>query len=97
MALILPGSPEYEMTLGMLPLGWQHDAHRFSGNYAFVADSETGLLRTVDGRGFQEYLLGGEYDERLAQMGYGNSDDDLPIEWGDLSDISEMEFCWIDF
>lgn len=95
--LILPGSFEYEMALGALPLGWQHDAHRFFGNYAFVADSETGLLRTVDGLGFQEYLLGGEYEERLAAMGYEDDEDSVLTDWGDLTDVSDLEFCWIDF
>lgn len=70
-SLILPGDIEFEQTLSNIPPNWLEVANKNNGNYAFVADSETGLLRTVNGDDFREYLLGGEYDERLATMGYG--------------------------
>lgn len=98
--LILPGSVEYEVALGTLPFGWRHDAHRLSGECAFVADGETGLLRTVSTREMWDYVFSGEYDERLAKTDSCEIWEDLlPEEWGDLSDseLSELEFCWIDF
>lgn len=72
--LILPGSEEFEDTLAMsLPIGWQHTANANSGDYGFVVDSQTGLLRIENSAGVREYVNGGEYDERLELI----EDDDL--------------------
>jgi len=51
---------------------------RFNGDYGFVADSQTGMLRVENYQGIREYVNGGEYDERLEWI-----DDDL--------DFLEME------
>ena len=67
--LILPGEWEFEETLAsVLPFGWQDLAHRLGGDYGFVVDSESGLLRVESGKGVREYLEGGEYDERLEAI-----------------------------
>lgn len=67
--LLLPGDEEFEDTLATtLPLDWQQMAYVYGGNYGFVADSETGLLRTECFAGLQEYELGGEYEERLLTI-----------------------------
>lgn len=67
--LLLPGDPEYEDTLATtLPFDWQEVATYHGGDYGFVVDSETGLLRVEDSVGITEYVEGGEYDERLAQI-----------------------------
>lgn len=64
--LILPGDEEFDLTLGTaLPPNWEESAAKFSGEYSFVASSETGLLRPVSAAELEEYLEGGEYRERL--------------------------------
>lgn len=66
--LILPGSPEFEETLGIaLTPGWKDYAARHNEIY-FVVD-ESGLMRPVNHRELTEYLEGGEYDQRLEQIG----------------------------
>lgn len=68
--LILPGSFEFDEALAMtLPFDWQDYANRNSGDYGFVVDSQTGLLRVTDSKGICEYVEGGEYDERLEAIG----------------------------
>lgn len=75
--LILPGDPEYDLTLATaLPPDWKTKAAQWSGEYGFVVDIETGMLRVVDSKQLQEYAFGGEYDERLEQIG----------EWEDCFD-----------
>lgn len=59
-SLIYPGHPEFDQVLCTLPPG-ESD----SGDTAFVADSVTGILRAVGRKELDDYLLGGEYDERL--------------------------------
>lgn len=64
--LILPGDPEFDLSLATaLPPNWQSVAGQHSGDYGFVADSQTGILRIENSRGIAEYVRGGEYDERL--------------------------------
>jgi len=66
--LILPGDPEFDEVLGQtLTPGWKDYAARNNEVY-FVAD-EAGLLRPVNARELDEYLEGGEYDQRLEQIG----------------------------
>lgn len=65
--IILPSDSEFDETLcTTLPLNWQAIASQYSGDYGFVVDSESGLLRVENSRGIREYVEGGEYDERLA-------------------------------
>lgn len=67
--LILPGDPEYDFTLStVIPPDWQISADQWNGDYGFVVDSETGLMRVEDSKGITEYLHSGEYDERLDQI-----------------------------
>lgn len=67
--IILPGSEEFDETLALaLPTGWYEFACRHSGNYGFVVDSESGLVRVESLTGVREYVEGGEYDERLKQV-----------------------------
>lgn len=67
--LILPGSLEFEETLATtLPPGWQDVAYQSSGEYGFVVDPETGMMRIANSRELTEYVEGGEYDERLNSI-----------------------------
>lgn len=87
--LLLPGDLEFEQTLATPPPDWRRVAEQTGGSYAFVADSESGLLRTVDGLGCREYLLGGEYDQRLSTM-YDSEEDELL----DLDGVDELYIDW---
>lgn len=72
--LYLPGDPEYEWTLGnRLPPCPLTDDH------VFVARAGSGLLEPASESEMQEYLLGGEYDDRLSEI----PDDDEDWEWTD--------------
>lgn len=74
--LVLPGMDEFEDTLmTTLPYDWQQIAHAASGDYGFVVDVESGLLRCEDFAGLHEYEQGGEYDERLSAI----EDDDWEL------------------
>ncbi len=67
--LILPGTPEFDFTLGTcVPPDWKDAAFSLFGEYTFVADSETGLLKVASFKDTDEYLYGGEYEERLNQI-----------------------------
>ncbi|MBD1925760.1 hypothetical protein H6F74_05615 [Trichocoleus sp. FACHB-90] len=68
--LVYPGDPDFESVLGsILPFDWREEAWKSCGDYCFVADSESGLLRTATPAETREYLEGGEYEERLASIG----------------------------
>jgi hypothetical protein len=61
--LILPGDPLFDATLGMvLP------PSPLSTEVCFVARVGSGILEPVTAAQAREYLLGGEYDERLSQL-----------------------------
>lgn len=67
--LILPGDFEYDETLAaVLPPNWQSQVNAWNGDYGFVVDSQTGMLRVENSQGIREYVNGGEYDERLEQI-----------------------------
>lgn len=68
--LILPGDPDFHFTLSQaLPPGWREVADRIGKNVCFVASVETGLLRPATPDELNEYLWGGEYDQRLEENG----------------------------
>ena len=64
--IILPGDPEFDLTLGTsLPLDW----NQHSSEFAFVARAGSGILETVSMDELEDYLYGGEYDDRLQEIG----------------------------
>lgn len=68
-ALILPGDPLFNLTLATSrPPNWQEVAERSGDHAAYVACSASGILRPVDRRNLDEYVFGGEYDDRLADL-----------------------------
>jgi len=68
--LILPGDPEYYLTLGgNLPPGWDQVRAQTNGSFALVARAGSGLLEAVPWDEVEEFLEGGEYDQRMAEMG----------------------------
>lgn len=66
--LILPGHPLFDETLGeAIPPNWREVAARQEG-ICFVASPETGLMRPATAAETTEYLMGGEYGQRLEQI-----------------------------
>lgn len=65
--LYLPGDPGFNETLLTPRPDWQHIAAQDGDTYAFVVGSD-GLARPVTSEELDEYLEGGEYDERLADI-----------------------------
>lgn len=67
--LILPGDPLYDLTLGgCLPPGWETTAAASGGNFALVARAGSGILEAVPAWEVEEYLEGGEYEQRLEEI-----------------------------
>lgn len=75
--LILPGDPEFSATLATPPPNWRQVAANLSGEYAFVARTGSGLLEPVSFRELDEYLDGGEYDERMGEIAGEGDEDEL--------------------
>lgn len=74
--LILPGDPEFDLTLFLAPPpDWRETADRVGEQVCFVASAGSGILRPADPNEVEEYLLGGEYDEMMGDY------DDLDDDW----------------
>ena len=68
--ILLPGDYFYDLTLATsVPADWQVTAAQDSNGYAFVADVDSGLMRSVTSEELEDYLYGGEYEERLISIG----------------------------
>lgn len=80
--LLLPGDPGFQEILGMaLPPGWQQSAAKLSGEFAFLADAETGALRVGSFDELDDYIEGGEYEARLRNAGDDDALDDLLVTY----------------
>lgn len=80
-SLILPGDPEFDFTLAAtLPFNWQETAAEYSGDYGFVVDSQSGLMRVENSQGIREYVHGGEYDARLEFIAEDIDDEFIWVE-----------------
>ena len=66
--LILPGNPLFDLTLATSRPDWRDTAARDGTTYAFVAEAGSGLMRPVTESELEDYLYGGEYDARLAEI-----------------------------
>jgi hypothetical protein len=94
--LILPGDSEFNATLSQLPPGWESQVNT-KGCFGFVPDAAAGgVLRAVDNGEFQDYVLGGEYEQHQQNL-YGDMyvQPDEP-EWleGELKGIEEFYIDW---
>ncbi|NER84498.1 MAG: hypothetical protein F6K42_34245 [Leptolyngbya sp. SIO1D8] len=68
--IMLPEHPLFEVILSSVkPPGWRQASERLGDETNYVADPETGLLRTATPDELMDYVWGGEYDERLEQLG----------------------------
>jgi hypothetical protein len=68
--LILPGDPLFDLTLATaIPPGWRQTADQCGQQVAFVAaPGDGGLLRPATPAELEDYLEGGEYDDRQAEL-----------------------------
>jgi hypothetical protein len=94
--LILPGDPEFNVTLSCIPPGWEKQVNS-KGCFGFVPDAAAGgVLRAVNNFEFQDYVLGGEYEQHQQNL-YG--DMYVPpegAEWveDDLKNVEEFYIDW---
>lgn len=65
--LILPGHPLFDITLLTPRPDWRQTAAQ-DEQYAFVVEPGSGLSRPATQLELEEYLYGGEYDERLEEI-----------------------------
>ncbi len=69
--LILPGDEQFNATLSQMPPGWESTANA-KGCFGFVPDAAMGgVLRGVSNAEFQDYILGGEYEQHQQNV-YGD-------------------------
>jgi len=66
--IILPGDPGWDWTLTQPPPDWRNMAAKDPDGFAFVFEP-SGIMRVATSTDLEEYLYGGEYDERLAEIG----------------------------
>ncbi|WP_373534664.1 hypothetical protein [Microcoleus sp.] len=92
----MPGDSEFNATLSQIPPGWETQTNA-KGCFGFVPDAALGgVLRAVDNSEFQDYVLGGEYEQHQQNL-YG--DMYLPpneSEWieDDFKDVEEFCIDW---
>lgn len=67
--LILPGNPLFDLTLALPDFRFAVTLAEDCGSNTWVARQGTGILEPVTTRDLDEYLLGGEYDSRLEEIG----------------------------
>lgn len=88
---MLPDHPDFARILSTPPPNWEEVAIRDGNTYTFVADSSSGILRAATAVECQDYILGGEYDERLADL-YDPDEDGLYHD--DLEGVEELYIDW---
>jgi hypothetical protein len=64
--LLYPGDDLFDYYSVTLPLKWRECIK--AEPTPFVAEPGSGMLRPVNAAEFKEYVLGGEYDERLEEI-----------------------------
>lgn len=94
--LILPGDEEFNATLSQIPPGWESEVNA-KGCFGFVPDAALGgVLRSVDNAKFQEYVLGGEYEQHQQNL-YGDMyvpPDELEWAEDDFKGVEEFLIDW---
>ncbi len=66
--ILTPDDPEFSQWLGIPPPTWQSEIESRAGECVLVAEA-SGLLRPASWRQTDDYLYGGEYEERLVSLG----------------------------
>jgi hypothetical protein len=68
--IILPGDPEFDWTLATsIPPDWKDISRVDPDGFGFAAAPDSGIFRPLSSIDLEDYLYGGEYDERLAEIG----------------------------
>jgi hypothetical protein len=92
----LPGDSEFNATLSQLPPGWESHVNS-KGCFGFVPDAAAGgVLRAVNNFEFQDYVLGGEYEQHQQNL-YGDMYvPPVESEWfeDDFNDVDEFYIDW---
>jgi hypothetical protein len=92
----LPGDSEFNATLSQLPPGWESHVN-VKGCFGFVPDAAAGgVLRAVNNLEFQDYVLGGEYEQHQQNL-YGDMyEPPHELEWveDDLKNVEEFYIDW---
>jgi hypothetical protein len=78
--LILPGDPLFGLTLAeTLPPDWQRVSAALGEACVFVSEAGCGLLRPCNPAEAEDYLYGGEYEERIYEIGeFEDEDQECP-------------------
>ena len=69
--LILPGSLEFDLALADIPPvpTWRANFERANGEgYLIVRPGSLGLMESVTRQEWEDYVYGGEFDERQAEI-----------------------------
>lgn len=67
--LLLPGDPEFDWILSTSkPPGWRQVAEKAGDGCVYLAEVGSGILRAAGQEDLTEYLFGGEYDDRMAEL-----------------------------
>lgn len=94
--LILPGDEEFNATLSQIPPGWEREVNA-KGCFGFVPDAAlSGVLRAVSNAEFQDYVLGGEYEQHQQNL-YGDMyvpPEELEWDESDFKDVEEFLIDW---
>ena len=94
--LILPGDSEFNATLSQLPPAWESQVNE-KGCFGFVPDAAAGgVLRAVNNGEFQNYVLGGEYEQHQQNL-YGDMytrPDELEWFEDDFKGVEEFFIDW---
>lgn len=74
--LLLPGDPEFYEVLATPPPDWGRAAAADGDSYAFIVKPGSGgVAEAVTLEELDDFLDGGEYDERMDEI------DDQPVIW----------------
>jgi hypothetical protein len=68
--IILPGDPEFDLTLATsIPPDWKYASSIDPDGFGFAAAPGSGIFRPLTSADLEDYLYGGEYEERMNEIG----------------------------
>ncbi|MFB8788648.1 MAG: hypothetical protein U7123_07295 [Potamolinea sp.] len=66
--LIYPWHPEFHQSLAVIPPDFYQARHQHSGDVALICQAGSDLMLPLGGKDLEEYIQGGEWDERTKQL-----------------------------
>lgn len=82
--ILLPGDPGFAETLAAPPPNWGDVAARDGSSYAFaVRPGSGGVAEAVTLSELEDFIYGGEYDERLDEIDVEEElyEEEIPLIW----------------